>query len=237
MPMRLNDPAAYQPRDELDLIAERLDPAGKRVLELGCGAARMTRRLAERFAPASIVATEVDRIQHAKNLAIRDLPQVTFRLGGAEAIADGDGSYDLVLMLKSLHHVPVPAMGKALEEIHRVLRPGGYAYFSEPVYWGPFNELMRLINDEREVREAAFAALTHAVDTGLFELVDEVFFEVAGTYESWDVFASQFLEVTHTELAIDTARRAQIRQAFERHLTPTGAHFRKPHRADLLRRR
>jgi SAM-dependent methyltransferase len=53
---------------------------------------------------------------------------------------------------------PNDAEDQALAEVHRVLKPGGRLYCSEPVYWGSFNEIMRLIDDERIVREAAFAA-------------------------------------------------------------------------------
>jgi hypothetical protein len=116
------------------------------------------------------------------------------------------------------------------------LLPGGRAYFSEPVYWGPFNDLLRLIHDEREVREAAFGALTDAVESGLFTLEAEVFFQVPGTYETWELFEDRFLKVTHTDLAIDQERYDTIRLAFLSHMTPTGAHFLKPHRVDLLRK-
>lgn len=234
--MRINDPSAYRTADEADLIGELTAVEGMRVLELGCGGGWMTRLLAERFAPAQVTATEVDRTALAKNLAAPMHPGVSFRYGGAEAIADPDESYDLVFMFKSLHHVPTGLMRQALEEIHRVLRPGGLAWFSEPVYWGEFNELIRLVHDERTVREAAFAALREAVASGSFALVAEVFFQSPGTYETWDDFASRFLDVTHTDLALTPERREAIRAAFERHMTPTGAHFLKPHRIDLLRR-
>ena len=123
-----------------------------------------------------------------------------------------------------------------MHEIHRVLRPGGRALFSEPVYWGEFNDLMSLIHDEKLVREAAFGALRAAVDAGLFSGDAEVFIEVPGSYATWDAFADRFLNVTHTELDVDEQRRAQIRAAFETYLTPTGAHFMKPHRIDVLRK-
>ncbi len=168
--MRINDPDAYIEATEAEIIERLLPLKGRRVLELGCGAAWMTRLLAERFAPSHIVATEVDLVQHEKNLASGGLQGVSFRYGGAEAIDDPDGTYDAVFMFKSLHHVPLDLMAVSLREIHRVLVPGGRAYFSEPVYWGPFNDLMRLIHDERRVREAAFAALTGAVESNLFEL-------------------------------------------------------------------
>lgn len=226
----------YRTAEDVDVIAELLDLHGAQVLELGCGAAWTTRMVMERFAPAHIVATEVDRIQHEKNLRVTGLPGVSFRFGGAEAIADPDGSFDAVLMFKSLHHVPMPLMDQALGEIRRVLRPGGHALFLEPVYAGPFNDLLRLINDEGEVRTAAVAALNRALCTGQFTLEAEVFYETPGIYPDWEDFESRFLKVTHTELDIDPARYEQIRTAFLAHLTPTGAHFRKPHRVDLLRK-
>jgi SAM-dependent methyltransferase len=234
--MRINDPDAYHTETDLDAIARLLDLRGARVLELGCGDARNTRALVERLGAGEVIATEVDRIQLEKNLARDDLPRVRFRYGGAEAIVEPDASVDAVFMFKSLHHVPQTLMDQSLAEIHRVLRPGGAACFIEPVYWGEFNALMSMIHDEEQVRAAAFAALERAVAAGRFRCEAEVFVQVPGRYPSWDAFAGRFLEVTHTELAIDDARRDLIRAAFERHLGPDGAHFLKPHRIDLLRK-
>jgi len=234
--MQINDPDSYVEAEEADIIERLLKLEGRRILELGCGAAWMTRLLAERFAPATIVATEVDRTQLEKNLASDPIPRVTFRYGGAEDIDDPDHSYDVVFMFKSLHHVPTHLMDRALREVQRVLVPGGQAYFSEPVYWGDFNDLMRLIHDEKRVREAAFAAIEGAVASGLFETEVEVFFDVPGTYESWEQFEDRFLKVTHTELAIGPAKYERIKRAFLRHMSPSGAHFLKPHRVNLLRK-
>jgi SAM-dependent methyltransferase len=234
--MQINDPSAYRESTEADVIAQLLDLSGRRILELGCGAGWMTRSLAERFEPTSVIATEVDRIQHEKNLALGEIPGVSFRLGGAEEIDLPNDSVDVVFMFKSLHHVPLDLMAQSLNEIHRVLVPGGHAFFSEPVYAGEFNDLMRLIHDEKDVREAAFAALGRAVGEGLFELEREIFFQVPGTYENWGLFEDRFLKVTHTALEIDEARYERIRARFMAHMTPSGAHFLKPHRVDFLRK-
>ncbi len=86
--MRINDPDAYRRCEELTLIPELVEVRDRRVLELGCGAAYLTRMLVTRLGAASVTATEVDRIQHQHNLARADLPQVSFREGGAESIAD-----------------------------------------------------------------------------------------------------------------------------------------------------
>ena len=234
--MILEDPAGYLLCGEIEILETSMVVHGLDVLELGCGAAWMTRQLATRLGAARITATEVDEIQHARNLEIGDLPTVSFRLGGAESIADPDGSYDLVCLFKSLHHVPVDSMDRALAEIHRVLRPGGALYVSEPVYWGEFNEVMRLIHDERQVRAAAFEALLRAVGRGRFEHERELFYAAETLYPDWDAFAERFIRITHTQLDLDAARIAGIRATFERHMTPDGARFLKPHRVDLLRR-
>jgi len=234
--MQLNAPDSYRTATEADMVAKLLDIRGARVLELGCGDAWTTRALVERLGAAEVIAAEVDRVQHEKNLATDDLPQVRFVLGGAEAIDAPDASFDALCMFKSLHHVPESMMDQALAEIHRVLKPGGKALFSEPVYWGDFNAVLSLIHDEQRVRQAAFNALCRAVTTGAFDTEAEVFIQVPGSYQTWDAFAARFLEVTHTVLDLDVRRREQVRAAFEAHMTPTGAHFLKPHRIDLLRK-
>ncbi len=143
---------------------------GASVLELGCGKAEKTRLLAETGRLKEIVALEVDDIQYRRNLQISDLPKVQFRSGGAEAIPAADNSFDIVLMFKSLHHVPTEHMDAALSEIARVLKPGSLAWISEPVFAGDLNEVFRLFHDEKIVREAAFAAIRKAVDAGRLSL-------------------------------------------------------------------
>ncbi len=235
--MKLNDPDAYQVSTELDVIRRHVDLEVEQLLELGCGAAWMTRLLSKELNPRRLIATEVDEIQHRKNLDMREPPEnVEFRLGGAQAVDEPDASIDAVFMFKSLHHVPAEYFQQALAEIRRVLRPGGLAYFSEPVYWGDFNALLSLFHDEKQVREQAFEALRQSVEQGLFELKAEVFFQVPGVYKDWNEFEGRFIKVTHTQHDISPALREQVKQAFHSHMGEDGAHFLKPHRVDILRK-
>jgi ubiquinone/menaquinone biosynthesis C-methylase UbiE len=234
--MQIDNPDAYINATELEIMKRTLPLSGARVLELGCGRAWMTRRIVEEFSPAEIIATEVDRIQHEKNLLVDDLPSVTFVYGGAEEIAQPDNSMDVVLMLKSLHHVPMERMDRALEEIARVLKPGGLAYISEPVFRGALNEITRLYNDEELVRQAAFEAVHRTVTEGKLELREQLFFNAPGHYRDFAHFENRMLKVTHTEHRIDQALYKQIRTAFMQHMTGDGAHFLKPSRVDLLRK-
>ena len=72
--------------DELELLDGLVDLAQHpRVIELGCGAAQLSRKLLERFAASEVTALEVDERQHAKNLASPQA-RLTFVAAGAQAI-------------------------------------------------------------------------------------------------------------------------------------------------------
>lgn len=222
--------------DELDVLAALVPLAGQEIVELGCGAARLARSLLERHPDSRVTGLEVDERQHAKNLAA---PQagLRFAAGGAQAIPFPDASFDLALMLKSLHHVPLPLPGQALREAARVLRPGGHLYVSEPVYAGPLNEIVRLFNDEGVVRAAAQAALDEALRGGSWEQVAERRFETAVAFMDFADFEQRMMRPTYADHRIDDAKLAQVGAAFAPHCGPDGARFTRPMHVRLLRRR
>ena len=233
--MRIADPEVRLAANEGDIIAELLPLAGAKVLELGCGKAEKTRVVAQKA--ASVLALEVDAIQLAKNLTITDMPNVRFAHGGAEKIPAADAEFDIVLMFKSLHHVPIALMDDAFAEIHRVLKPRGLAYISEPVYAGDFNEILRLFHDEKAVREAAFAAEMRAVSSRRLELVTQKFFLNPMHFEDFAQFEQQVLKVTHTDHKLSPQTLEEVRAKFERHMTANGADFHMPIRVDLFSRK
>jgi SAM-dependent methyltransferase len=222
--------------DELDLLAAHLPLGGRRVLELGCGTAEKTLAIARRFAPTRLVAAEVDRIQHARHLTLDAPPDLHFECFGAEAIAAPEASFDAALMFKSLHHVPVDALDQALDELARVLRPGGHAWLSEPVFAGPYNEVLRLFHDEQQVRQAAFDAVRRAVEDGRFELVRQLFFATEVHFRDFDDFRARVIDVTHTRHRLSDPLLATVRARLEQHYGPDGIRFLQPNRVDLLRR-
>lgn len=234
--MKIADPDQADLVNEIRLMLDELPFDAATVLELGCGRAEKTRLLAETGRPREIVALEVDNIQHARNLEITDLPTVSFRHGGAEAIQADDNSVDIVLMFKSLHHVPMEQMDQALSEIARVLKPGGMAWISEPVYAGDLNEVFRLFHDEKTVREAAFAAICRAVEDGRLLLEKELFFNTRSFFENFAQFDQRMIQVTHSNHRLSPALYQQVREKFESYLTPEGATFLNPQRVELLRK-
>lgn len=234
--MQIEQPHVEGVINEAEVYQRLLPLQGARIIELGCGPAMHTRAIAENDKPAAILACEVDTVQHEKNLAIDDLPTVTFAHAGAENIPAEDASADIVMMFKSLHHVPLEAMDKAMQEIRRVLRPGGLAYISEPVYAGDFNEVLRLFHDEKAVREAAFATLQKAVEEGVMELAGQHFFNTANNFADFAEFEQKIIGVTHTDHRLSPELLQRVREKFESYMGADGTQFVMPIRVDLLRR-
>src|SRR5450830_903373 len=93
--------------EELDLLQSLVDlDQHPRIIELGCGAADLSRKLLTRCPSCEITGLEVDERQHAKNL-LNPIQRLHFVQAGAQAIPFLSGKFDLALMLKSLHHVPM----------------------------------------------------------------------------------------------------------------------------------
>ncbi len=234
--MKISNPETQLICDEREIYERLLSLDNADVLELGCGKADKTMAIAKDGKVASIVALEVDEIQHAENLMREKPDKVRFGRGGAQAIPADDESFDIVLMFKSLHHVPVEQMDDAMEEIRRVLREGGAAYISEPVFAGDFNEILRLFHDEQRVREAAFASVKRAVEAGRLILESQTFFLSPMRFSDFSEFEDKILKVTHTQHRLSDALYEEVRQKFMGHVTTDGAVFHMPIRVDLLRK-
>ena len=220
--------------DELDLLGELVPLANQDIVELGCGDARLARALLDRHPDSRVTGLEVDERQHAKNLAA-PRPGLRFVAAGAQAVPFPDASFDLALMLKSLHHVPMALMAQALCEVARVLRPGGHLYVSEPVYGGAFNDVVRLFNDEGVVRAAAQGTLDQALQSGVWTSVSDRRFETPVHFRDFDDFEQRLMRATYADHRFDDAKLAEVRAAFERHLGADGARFARPMQVRLLR--
>ena len=234
--MQLTHPNITRTCNEIEIYESLLALDGASVLELGCGKAEHTRNIARAHPSATIVAAEVDRIQHARNLASERPSNLSFADFGAQAIPLADSSVDVVMMFKSLHHVPLELHDKAFSEIHRVLKVGGCAYISEPVFAGELNEIVRIFNDEEFVRREAFEALRRAVHKGLFAHANETFFLVPVSYRDFAEFQKKHFEVTHSERNITEAQRKAVERLFNTHLGPDGVKLTQQIRVDLLRK-
>ncbi|WP_028217849.1 class I SAM-dependent methyltransferase [Paraburkholderia oxyphila] len=237
--MQLYDPYCSDIRDEIAVLKDALEPLHaqgqlRNVLEIGCGTGDMTRRIADTWPDAKVCGLEIDAIQLEKNQLRNRHGNITYLSGPAEAIPFAAQMFDAVLMFKSLHHVPGALLDQALDEIHRVLRPGGVAYFAEPVFAGELNEIIRLFHDEENVRQAAFDALVRASDDSRWDRARETHYRVSVRFLDFDDFERKVMRVTHSDFQLTPERISKVRCAFEQHMTNDGAHFVRPMRANTL---
>jgi SAM-dependent methyltransferase len=92
------------------------------ILDFGCGCGRVTRRLAG--LPGDVRGSDFDGI--AVDWCRKHLPFASFTQNGLEPpLAFPDGDLDLVYAFSVLTHLPVPTQHAWVEELTRVLRPGG----------------------------------------------------------------------------------------------------------------
>ncbi|RAI03932.1 SAM-dependent methyltransferase [Acuticoccus sediminis] len=107
---------------------EWLDPPERRDwLEIGCGTGALTATILAKCDPASILATDQsdDFVRHAADTMHDE--RVRFETAEARALPVGDASVDIVTSGLVLNFIPdKPA---ALQEMRRVLRPGGLVAF------------------------------------------------------------------------------------------------------------
>jgi ubiquinone/menaquinone biosynthesis C-methylase UbiE len=95
---------------------------GDRVLEVGCGQGHLTRALAAR----GIDIIGIDANPRAAEVAGNGIVHHM----AAEALDFEDETFDFVISVHAIEHIP--PLEKALEEMARVLKPGGEAMFIYP---------------------------------------------------------------------------------------------------------
>src|SRR5262245_32905035 len=115
-------------RWEIRTVLDCLPPlAGKRTLDLACGIGRVTVPLAERGALVEAVDNSHEMLDRCRvNVARAGFAEnVNFRKVDATELAYPEESFDVVVCLGLLEHLPPEPCQKAVHEIARVTKPGG----------------------------------------------------------------------------------------------------------------
>jgi SAM-dependent methyltransferase len=216
-----------------EAVAQVLDAPGKKIIDVGCGDGAMVRHFAR--LGASVIGIEVSEGQLERALA-RAGDGETYQVASAERLPRPDEWADAILYLNSFHHVPRELMAPALNEAVRVLATGGQLIVIEPLAGGAYFEAMRPIEDETEVRAAAYAVLK-APPAGLAP-EGELFYESVVRLRDADHFLTAIT-------AVDPARRERLPQVegeLRRRYAATvqhdadGAHFVAPMRRNVFRK-
>ena len=99
-------------------------PKGLRWLDVGCGNGAFTEVLIARGAPAEVEAIDPSEEQLAFARTRPGAKLARFHTGEAQALPFADGTFDAAVMALVITFVPDPA--KAVAEMVRTVRPGGW---------------------------------------------------------------------------------------------------------------
>jgi ubiquinone/menaquinone biosynthesis C-methylase UbiE len=153
-----------------DEAIERLDiESGDRVLDVGCGTGFATEGLLKYTGEVVGLDQSVHQLEQAWQKLGKHDP-VAFHLGDAERLPYATDAFDVGWSSGSIEYWPNPV--SALEELRRVVRPGGKVLVVGPNY--PQNRLARRLADsimlfydeaeaDRMFREAGFTDIQHHV--------------------------------------------------------------------------
>lgn len=106
------------------------DVRGKRVLDFGCGAGENTALLALRGADTVAIDLSPELIALAEKRCSLHGVNADLRLASCHETGLPGHSFDFVFGIAILHHLDLAA---SLKEIARLLRPGGFGIFQEPI--------------------------------------------------------------------------------------------------------
>jgi ubiquinone/menaquinone biosynthesis C-methylase UbiE len=131
------------------------DISGLSLLELGCGAGEASVFFSKQGARVTATDLSPGMLRLAKSVARVHGVSINAMLVSADSIGAADASFDVVYAANVLHHTDLT---KALDEIVRVLKPGGVFVAWDPLAHNPVINVYRRM--ARQVRTADEHPLT-----------------------------------------------------------------------------
>ncbi len=177
----------------------------KRILDIGCTIGHNIVPLAQAFPEAEVIAVDtaapVLRYGHARARAL-GVTNIVFRQANGEQLDFPDGHFDLITTSMFWHETSAKALPRIMQEIHRLLAPGGLTvHLEQPQYhegmdpfeqfmrdWDAFNNnepfwsVMHSYHLDEMMRKAGFSD-TEYFETGIRAWVDASIFPEAGKGE------------------------------------------------------
>jgi SAM-dependent methyltransferase len=207
--------------------------AGKKVLDIGCGAGHSSALIERSGATVIGVDAAQGMVDHAK----RTFDGIDFRVGAIEDLAFDDDEFDVVFGANSVQYAA--DLGMALGELRRVCKPGGSVVaglFGPPdgVSYRPVLEALGPFMPKPPpdakpggpFRLSAPGVLEEAFASAGLEVVRKGEANCPFRYRSWDEFWRGARAAGPTQMAIDLAGLVAVeeatRKAVEQHTAPDG---------------
>ncbi len=133
------------------------------ILDYGCGIGESLKKVID-FKPKKIIGIDISEvsIQKAKNIIDKSNINIELLVDNCEKTKFENGTFDIVYGTGILHHLD---MKTCIEEINRILKPGGKILFIEPLGTNP------LINFYRKLTPKSRSKDEHPLEKSDFDLI------------------------------------------------------------------
>lgn len=117
---------------DIDAVTNNFDLSSKNVLDLGCGNGRLYDYLTKKGAKY----TGLDLGDNLIKIANEKHPEGRFTQGDLLETPFKDNEFDYVYCIATLHHIPSKEKrNAAIQEIYRILKPGGKILITNWYFW------------------------------------------------------------------------------------------------------
>lgn len=111
-------------------VCQGMDPRQMRVLEIGCGAGRVTRPLSEVFGEVHAVDVSGEMVRRARQVLAGRPNVFLYKNNGMDLSVLGDLKFDFAFSIVVFQHIPRREVVESyVREVHRLLRPGALFKF------------------------------------------------------------------------------------------------------------
>jgi ubiquinone/menaquinone biosynthesis C-methylase UbiE len=156
-------------------LTDKIDLSGKSLVEIGCGRGGGLAHVAKNSGASSLVGLDIEKTAVQFASAEYGQSNLSFVKGNAENVPLPDNSCDVVLNVESSHRYL--AIEKFINEVSRILKPGGTFLFTDfryPYEWDGLKDLIAkagmAIQSEIDITENVLLSLRKDNDRRL-ELV------------------------------------------------------------------
>jgi ubiquinone/menaquinone biosynthesis C-methylase UbiE len=131
-------------------LAKMVDVKAKDIIEVGCGRGGGLAYITKHFFPKSALGIDLDI--RAANFGNKHyhLDGLSFKQGNAQNLELKDASIDIVFNVESSHRYP--NMDMFLNEVYRVLKPGGYFLLTDFRYAKDLDALLELLKQYKFIK-------------------------------------------------------------------------------------
>lgn len=178
--------------ERLDLVAELIRGDQLRILNVGLGSANLEQKFFEGRPRQCVQWCGIDISSDSVKKAQREYPDANFSVGDILNMNFPEGSFDYVIALEVLEHIPPVHVLQALKEVSRVLKHGGYFIASVPLNEGLEEMLAKGQNPNAHVRVYTPALIEGELRISGFRVLNEKWLYAFHSLHSIKTFIARY---------------------------------------------